>query len=534
MLDSKNFDACHLLGVILLQKKELAEALKFLDRAIEINFRDSNAQCNRALALFELKRFEEAVIGFGNAIKLKRDFAKAYVYRGNSLVELERFDEALLNYDKAALLIPSDAEFCYNRGKAFGKLKRFDDALACYEMAIALNPNFAEAYDNRGLVLQELDRFEEALADADRAIALKPDLTEAHHNRALALRESNQLSESLLSCDRAIALNAESEKSHLLRSMLFLLLGKFELGFQEFEWRKLKNAPRGTRQFDKPLWLGETPIQEKTILIHHEGGLGDTIQFSRYIKQLTDMNARVLFGPQPSLRQLFEGFFDYEMVDLDGLLPNFDFHCPMQSLPLAMKTTSNSIPHSVPYLAAEPIRVEKWGKRLGNEGFKVGICWQGSKNKVDVGRSFQLSQFEGISKIAGVRLISLHKGAGEEQLRNLPKGMEIETLGEDFDSGDQAFLDTAAVMKNCDLVITSDTSVAHLAGALAVPTWVALKLVPEWRWLLGRDDSPWYPTMRLFRQEVANDWPGAFKKIEVELSEKLASSSGVVVDDQKA
>jgi hypothetical protein len=239
--------------------------------------------------------------------------------------------------------------------------------------------------------------------------------------------------------------------------------------------------------------------------------LGDTIQFCRYLPLLVKAGAKVLFAPHEKLRRLVSTVSDdIEIVDVDDRDLDFDYHVPLMSLPLAFRTTLESVPSDCPYLFAQPDRVTHWRDRLGSEGFKIGICWQGSRNKIDFGRSFPLSLFEGLSKIEGVRLVSLHRGDGEAQLADLPDGMVVETLGEDFDAGAEAFLDTAAVMHCCDLVITSDTAVAHLAGALGVRTWVALKYVPDWRWMLDREDSPWYPTMRLFRQGSRGDWPSVF------------------------
>jgi hypothetical protein len=193
------------------------------------------------------------------------------------------------------------------------------------------------------------------------------------------------------------------------------------------------------------------------------------------------------------------------------------------SLPLAFRTELATIPDRVPYLATEGDRVERWSQVIGHDEFRIGVCWQGSTTKADVGRSFPIARFGGVARLPGVRLISLHKGAGEDQLASLPEGMTVETLGADFDAGPDAFLDTAAAMQCCDLVITSDTAIAHLAGALARPVWVALKRVPDWRWMLDRIDSPWYPTMRLFRQQTAGDWPGVFAEIERELGRVLQS-----------
>jgi hypothetical protein len=228
----------------------------------------------------------------------------------------------------------------------------------------------------------------------------------------------------------------------------------------------------------------------------------------------------VFFAPQVNLKTLMSTL-DHRiiLVDLDSLPPSVDFHIPLMSLPGIFSTAIDNIPASIPYIKFDAARVDLWKSRIGSDDFKIGICWQGSLNKIDVGRSFPVSLFKDISHLPDVRLISLHKGEGENQLLDLPNGMQIQTLGENFDAGSQAFLDTAAVMKNLDLIITSDTAVAHLAGALGVPVWVALKYVPDWRWMLERTDSPWYPTMRLFRQKIDGDWIGVFKDIEIALKE---------------
>ena len=289
-----------------------------------------------------------------------------------------------------------------------------------------------------------------------------------------------------------------------------------------YEWRKKQKNPQGQRLFPKPGWLGQEDLAGKSVLIHSEQGLGDAIQFSRYVARLNDMSARVLFAPRANLRTLMKGLDGaFEIVDENDLSLAFDYHIPLLSLPLAFKTDLTTIPAKKSYLNADKDRIERWGEQLGGHGFKIGICWQGSRNKIDRGRSFPLIQFYPLSQIPDVRLISLHKGEGEEQLVDLPSDMAVEVLGNEFDAGAQAFLDTSAVMKCCDLVITSDTSIAHLAGALGVRTWLALQFVPDWRWLLDREDTPWYPTMRLFRQQAPGDWDGVFDRMAKVLAAEL-------------
>ena len=262
-------------------------------------------------------------------------------------------------------------------------------------------------------------------------------------------------------------------------------------------------------------FYGEADLAGRTILVHWEQGLGDTIQFCRYIEEFNKRGARVLFAPQRKLRGLMLGLkAPFEMVDANDLGLTFDFHIPLLSAPYAFKTDFSSIPGQEPYLKVRPDRIENWWNEMGSEGLKIGICWQGSTGRIDAGRSFSVHEFYGLSRMPGVRLISLHKGEGESQLRGLPDGMKVETLGPDYDAGPDAFLDAAGAIACCDLVITSDTAIAHLAGALGLPTWVALKTFPDWRWLQDRDDCPWYPTMRLFRQKSPGDWRGVFEEME--------------------
>jgi hypothetical protein len=256
------------------------------------------------------------------------------------------------------------------------------------------------------------------------------------------------------------------------------------------------------------------------VFVEAEQGLGDTIHFCRYLRLLEARGARVVFAVQPALRALLRTLSPTIELIAQGTRPEeFDFFCPLLSLPLAFRTTLDTIPVDVPYLYADPERCERWRHRLGNAGFRVGICWQGSRKPIDVGRSFPLVHYQGIAAIAGVRLISLQKGDGAEQLRTRPGSMMVEELGDDFDEEPGAFLDTAALMRHLDLVVTSDTATAHLAGALGCRAWVALKYAPDWRWLLERRDSPWYPSLRLFRQPELGDWESVFACIRRELEE---------------
>jgi tetratricopeptide (TPR) repeat protein len=489
-----HFDALHLSGLIYAQNRKLSLALDLFSKAIDIKPSFAHALSNRGNVFKELKRFEEALANYDQAISIKPDFADAYYNRGLALIELKRLEEAIASYDRAIQISPNFAEAYSNRGNALIELKRKEEAVASYDRAIEIIPEFAEAHYNRGNALKELKRMEDALACYDKSIEVKPDYAEAYWNKSLSL----------------------------------LLSGEFVRGCILYEWRwKKEDTLENKRNFLQPLWLGADDIAGKTILLHAEQGLGDTIQFCRYAKLVKERGARLLLEVPKVLLGLLSGLEGVDQfVEKGKALPSFDYHCPLMSLPLAFNTTLESIPNNIPYIHSNINNQNKWQERIGGAGFKVAICWQGSiKGKVDVGRSFPVSLFQGLAQIEGVRLISLQKNEGVEQLENLPVGMIVETLSNDFDSGENAFLDSAAVMKCMDLVITSDTALTHLAGALGVKTWLPLKYVPDWRWMLDRSDSPWYPNHRLFRQKTSDDWISVFTEMEKELKSLLSTKS---------
>jgi len=304
------------------------------------------------------------------------------------------------------------------------------------------------------------------------------------------------------------------------------LQGEFQKGLELFEWR-LKKKDFGVRlPRDELSWDGSKAIEGKQFVIYEEQGLGDIIQFCRYLPLLEQKGAKITFKVKQKLHTLLYTL-DCNVV-LTESFPNekkINFEAPLMSLPYLFKTNLETIPEMASYLSADHLKVVSWGKRLSKDKFKIGICWQGSKNKIDVGRSFPLSLFEGISGLPNVELISLHKGEGEEQIKEIK--FDLTNLGDDFDAGDDAFIDTAAVMANCDLIITSDTAIAHLSGALGCQTWVALKHSPDWRWMLDRNDSPWYPTMTLYRQKQRGNWKYVFDEMKQDLGLLLQQEKGL-------
>jgi hypothetical protein len=367
----------------------------------------------------------------------------------------------------------------------------------------------------RAVALHKLGRSVEALADCDTAVALVPAFGEAHVVRGAVLRELKRIEESVESFAIAASLRPDDALTKFALGCLYLLDGRLQRGWSlygEYGWAGKADKRPAVRDYRQPLWHGSESIAGKTLYLYPDQGLGDTIHFARYALLAEARGAQIVLSVQNAIRGLMStlGAAVHVVGEFD-VPAAFDFHCPLSSLPGAFGTSLQTIPAAVPYLRADPSRTFYWHQKLGAGGYKIGVCWHGSTQKTGLGRSFALRELHRVAVISGVRLISLQKFDGLEQIEDLPSGMRLETLGADFDAGPDAFLDTAAVMESLDLVITCDTSIAHLAGALARPTWVALKHVPDWRWMLDRDDSPWYPTARLFRQSSDGDWSGVFE-----------------------
>ncbi len=437
-----------------------------------------------------------------------------------NLHQMGDLTEARALYEKILRKQPNHFDALHLLGVIFYQTRQLQRAVELIDKTIKINPNIAAFYSNRGNALHGLKQFDAAVASYDKAIQLKPDCAEAYSSRGNALRDLKQFEAAVASYDKAIQLKPDYANAYWNKSLVLLLLGDFDRGWKIYEWRWKKDDPNfKNRNFTRPLWIGIEPLKNKTILIHAEQGLGDTIQFCRYVKSITALSEKVIFEVQPALVPLMKGLnLSLDILAIGATLPDFDYHCPLLSLPLAFQNIGNAAISTESYIKADQTSIEKWRTYFNNEQFNIGINWQGNTQaEVDIGRSFPLALFEGIASSPKVKLFSLQKNEGTEQLDALPKGMVIESFGEQVDS-EGAFLDTAAIMKNLDLIITSDTAVAHLAGALGCRVWLALKWVPDWRWMLDTNSSSWYPSMRLFRQKKADDWKGVFDEIESELN----------------
>jgi tetratricopeptide (TPR) repeat protein len=509
-------------GNTLKELKRFEEALACYNRALILQPKLAEALSNRGFALHELKRFEEALASYDQALTLRPDYAEALSNRGATLHELKRFEEALASCDRALMLRPDYAEALSNRGDTLHELKRFEEALASCERAVKLRPDYAEGFSNRGNALRGLKRFEEALASYDRALTLRPVFAEGLSNRGVTLHELKRFDEALASYDRALTLRPDFADGHLNEAVTRLLTGDFDRGWEKNEWRwKSEQLKIGERNFAQPQWTGSNEIRNKTILLHAEQGFGDTIQFCRYVPRVVARAGRVILEvPKPlhALMSTIPGLA--QIVSKGDPLPDFDMHCPLLSLPLAFGTRLETILAETPYLHASPSAAMNWDARLGPRSRpRIGLAWSGRPaHKNDHNRSIRLSALLPLLDVDAT-YISLQRDVRAGDATVLQQRGEILHFGAEL----KTFSDTAALMSNLDLIIAVDTSVAHLAGALAKPIWILLPFVPDWRWLLDRDDSPWYPTARLFRQDDTREWDNVIARLHVALRDYVHS-----------
>jgi len=551
-VDPNHATALHLLGVVEHQRGKNDRAVEHIARALRLKPDYAEAHSNLGVVLKDLGRLDEAVASHREALRYRPDYADAHNNLGVALRELGRLDEAVLCYRQALRFQPDDPVVLNNLSIALQEQGRLGEAIACYRESLRLSPSYAEAHSNLAGALREQGHLAEAIASYRQALSCKPDSAAVHNNLGIALQEAGRLAEAVAHFRQAVHLQpefadahnslgvtlveqgqvAEAEASyrqalryrpdhaaaHRNLGMALLLLGRFAEGWPEYEWRRRCPEFR-LPLFPQPWWDG-SDLGGKTILLSAEQGLGDTLQFIRYAALVKERGARVIVGcPKPLARLLATCPGVDRVVTSGAELPPFDVQAPILSLPGLFQTTPATIPAPVPYLSADAASVERWRREVGSgREFQVAIAWQGNPTNVDRQRAVPLVQFAPLARVAGVRLIGLQKDYGREQLPPLAARLGLLDLGCRVDD----FLDTAAVLANVDLVITVDTALAHLAGTLGVPVWVALRSAADWRWLRQREDSPWYPTMRLFRQTEPENWEEVFARIARELADLAA------------
>jgi Tfp pilus assembly protein PilF len=476
-----DFDALHLLGMLNFQRQRMVEALRFLSAALRVNSGSSDAMSNLGLALAATGRHDEAISSYRNALQLAPDHPEILYNLANACLELGLLADALSSYDLALAHAPGHVGALVNRGNTLLRLNEPVSAITSYDTALSAMPGHPQILTNRGHALRRLDWPAEALVDFKAALAAAPEFAEAHFEAA----------------------------------MTHLTLGDFDTGWKEYEWRwKTGVFARHRRSFQTPLWLGNEPVAGKTILLHAEQGFGDTIQFVRYAPLLAARGADVICEVQPELQPLLSSLADITVMASGELRPAFDLHTPMLSLPLAFRTRIETIPAALPYLTASADRVARWRERLPQARPRAGFVWSGSPtHKNDSNRSIALARLAAVFENPPLRCFSLQtelRDADREALRGLPG---LVHLGDDISD----FADTAAIISLLDVVISVDTAVAHLAGALGKPVVILLPYAADFRWMRGRGDTPWYPTARLMRQPAFGDWDSVIGRLSEEL-----------------
>jgi tetratricopeptide (TPR) repeat protein len=531
------------LGVALKEQGRLDDAVARYQEAIRLQPKYAEAHNNLANALLSQGKIEEAIACLEQAIGLKPDYAEAHTNLANVFTQQNKLEEAIGCYRQALRINPECWEACINLGNVLDRQDKVDEAIECYRQAVRLKVDSAEAYNNLGAALMRQDQRDQAVHCYLQALRHKPDYADVYSNLSIALREQGRLDdastcaqhalrlnsghleaknnlgsvlmelgrleESLACFEQVLCQNPGHVEAHFNRALLWLLQGNWAQGWPEYEWRWQAKASL-LSSYQQPRWDG-SHLKGRKLLLVAEQGLGDTLQFIRYAPLLKERGASIIVCCQKALLRILKNMPGIDALVPEGAaLPAFDVYAPLMSLPGILQTTPDTVPANVPYLSADADLCEQWRRELSLlDGFKIGIAWQGNPTyKRDRCRSIPFSHLESLSRLPGVRLLSLQKGLGD--------------LGSRIDEIAGPFMDTAAIMQNLDLVITSDTAIAHLAGALGVPVWLALSYSPDWRWLLDRQDSPWYPSMRMFRQARPGDWQELFQRVEAELVKLLA------------
>lgn len=574
-LDVKHLEALSVMGMLLAEHGRLQEGLQYIDKAVAAHPGVARSHYHRGVILEHLQRFGDALQSYDKAISRDPQFAPAYVSRGialerlgrlpeamesfcaaislnpamhdayfnyaNTLVQTGRVEEAFRQYEQAVQLAPANPVYHANKGIACKILGRLSDAAAAYRQAVTLHPayarahfelgnvladmgeieaaltsfdaaimlkpTFAEAFNSKALALGVLRRYDEALACLHNALSINPAYADAHNNKGFMLQQMGRYDEALACYNAAIAADPTHARYYSNKSMLLLMTGNFREGWELFEWRR-KRKDIATFTFQSPAWDGKASLVGKTLLVQAEQGMGDYLQFCRYVTELQVRGAKVLLRVHPPLMKLLAGLAP--TISVEDEAPLHDLHCLIMSLPYLFGTDRDSVPAPIPYLQAEDTKLQQWKQRIGAPQRKrVGLVWAGSKlHKNDRNRSIALEKLEPVLTTTTVEFHALQKDIAANELELLRRN-NVKVHAEHL----QDFTDTAALITLMDVVLTVDTSAAHLAGALGKQTWIMLPFVPDFRWLLNRTDSPWYPTARLLRQQAEGEWEPVIEEV---------------------
>jgi tetratricopeptide (TPR) repeat protein len=519
-IDANNSKANELLAYIYRNSGQFDISFELLNLACSQNecspkalYYLGSAQLERGLFGEAIETFTKSILKGGEFFEALHDLATAQAHTGD-------LNAAINNYQKCLKFGNLSHELFFNIARIYDDLKRYEEAVTHYDKALSLKPDYAEAWSNKGVTLNDLKRYDEAIAHYDKALSLKPDYAEAYYNKGNTLNELKRFDEAIAHYDKALSLKPDYHEASWNKSLSLLLQGDFENGLPLYEsrWHSEKVSEiAGKRFFEKPTWLGAESLKDKTILLYGEQGLGDFIQFCRYVKLVAGLGAKVILEVPQSLATLLTGLTGVSEFVIKGQeLPPFDFCCPIVSLPLAFNTRVSSIPAENRYIASDVKKVSEWRFKLGEKKKKrVGLVWSSLSNfQHDAKRSLLLSDFVKALPVDGYEYVCLQKELKDCDKEFFKEYQNIQFFGDQLND----FSDTAALIESVDLVVSTCTSVPHLSAAMGKETWVLLSHVPDWRWLLDREDSPWYPSMKLYRQTSIGNWNSVLDKVKSDLS----------------
>jgi tetratricopeptide (TPR) repeat protein len=493
---------------------QLESAIINYKEAIKLNPDCQQAYFNLGLIYSQQKNHQDALLYYLKACDLCKTYTKALVQAGNSYRELKEYDNAITFYKKGLLIDQNSFDCFVGLARTQQNMGRFEESIFNFKAALAIKPHDTHTMLEFANTLNMANHTHHALEVYHKILQILPNNTSTLYNIAYTLKKLNRIEEALPYYDKVLSLEPDHSEAHFGLGLAFLAQGNFERGWQEYEWRWKREGQGGPRMLSKPLWDGAS-LNNKTILLHAEQGLGDTLQFIRYAQEIKKRyDVKIIFASQDALIPLMKlcPYLD-QIVSLRDQVPYHDTQAPLLSLPYIMKTRIESIPCSIPYLYADQNLVQLWKEKLDKNNFKVGICWQGNSNynthflrTTVAAKSIKLQQFTPLFSLENVTVYNLQKNTGESQTQDIKHYPSFISFDKTFDDTHGRFMDTAAVIKNLDLMITIDTSMAHLAAGLGIPTWVLLPEPADWRWMIDKTDTPWYPNMRLFRQSTAGNW----------------------------
>ena len=529
-IDYQSFESLSKHANGLFTAEQYDEAITFYKQALALNPTCAQIFFNLGQALYYAKKYPEALYAYKKTIQYKNDHFRAYVQIGKLMIDVNQPNDAIEPLKKALTLEPKNADARLLLTRIYNDKHLFNQAIALVHEGLALEPDHINLTFELGNTYNLVNRLDESLAiyqDLDRQLPNNPSIL---YNIAFTFKKMGYLDKALPYYNKTLELNPDHAEALFSRGLAYLVIGDFEKGWHGYEWRYSRPSQGSLRTYPEPRWDG-SDLQGKTILIHAEQGLGDTFQFIRYAKLIKEKNGIVIAAVQKPLVTLMKRCKHIDQViSLDDTPPYFDVHSPMLSLPYVLKTRLDTVPCEIPYLYGDEQLTAAWKQKLAaDKNFKIGICWQGNDNYATpmlratvAQKSVHPKAFAPICQVPGVSVYSLQKTTGTDQLKDLPNNMRIITFDGDFDQSNGRFMDTAAVIKNLDLVITVDTSISHLASGLGVPTWIMLPNPADWRWMLDRTDSPWYPNVtRLFKQPTPGDWDSMIREVAVELEKHI-------------